>query len=104
MTVEPDLKRFDFDPYFLMWNCVLFYPDPENRNLENRVLFNHSGNDGSIPCFQHKTCGSLVRCQGKYPPRKCPGCEADTALEQKMREARGESTGDPREAHVDGIS
>jgi hypothetical protein len=77
---ETDLKRVDYEPYFEMWNSVLFYPNPDAK--ENEILLaGHRGDLGSLPCHQHKTCGGLIKAVSKYPPRVCVHCKADTAQE-----------------------
>lgn len=74
MTIE-------FEPYFLRWDSVLFYPDPSKKNVP---LYNYEGEGGSIQCYQHKLCGALVRLDArvKYPPRVCPHCHIDTTKEE----------------------
>lgn len=78
----------DFEEYFLMWNSVLFYPNPVNRNV---VIHGYSGNAGTIPCHEHKTCKAKVAARSPFPPRVCPGCGADTLKEiQSQSEERKE--------------
>lgn len=77
---EPDFKRVDFEPFFLRWNSVMFYPNPENRENE-RLLHGYAGEGGVIPAHQHKTCEGLVNATTKYPPRVCPHCGVDTDTE-----------------------
>jgi hypothetical protein len=74
---EPDLKRVDFEPYFMRWNSVIHYPKPGVP----QVIHGYSGNASVIPCHQHVTCMRLVLAQTKYPPRICPHCGADTKAE-----------------------
>jgi len=80
---ETDPKRADYEPYFEMWDSVMFYP-----NLASGVkqeIYGHTGEAGMMPCYQHQTCGAMVKLGafnlGKYPPRVCPGCKVDTAKE-----------------------
>lgn len=70
----------DYEPYFDRWNCVLFYPSHDDPNRE-RILHGHSGDIGSVPCFQHKTCMCLVKVIEIKPPRVCPHCHIDTVTE-----------------------
>lgn len=72
--------KIDKEPYFDMWNCVLFAPSSEASEGRS-LLSGHAGSTGTIPCFQHKTCGALVKCEDVKPPRTCPHCHADTAKE-----------------------
>lgn len=88
MSVETDLKRVDYDPYFERWNSVMFYPSPLMR--ENQLLFEgHRGNGGTFPGHQHKTCFGIVKATVKYPPRVCPLCKVDTSTEVTGRETPG---------------
>src|SRR4051812_16388270 len=83
---EPDLKRADYEPYFEQWNSVLHYPNPALPKAEHLTIHGYSGDLGSVPCYQHKTCGGLVLLgafsNGEYPPRVCPECGVDTAKEE----------------------
>lgn len=74
-------QHADFESYFLRWNSVLFYPNPENTAEAKKILHGHSGEAGVIPCHQHKTCEALVRADSKFPPRVCPHCGIDTNIE-----------------------
>lgn len=71
----------DFELYFLMWNSVLFYPNPADTSAAREILHGHAGATGTIPCHQHITCEALVKAETKYPPRTCPHCHIDTKLE-----------------------
>lgn len=77
--------RSDYEPYFEMWNSVLHFPNPSLPKVKHVTIHGFSGDLGSVPCYQHKTCGAFVLLgafnNGKYPPRICPGCQADTSLE-----------------------
>jgi predicted RNA-binding Zn-ribbon protein involved in translation (DUF1610 family) len=72
----------DFEPYFLMWDSVLFFPD---ANSKNAPIFGHVDQIGSIPCYVHTTCGAHVRLDDKFPKRFCPACGADTMIEARER-------------------
>lgn len=81
---ETDLARTDYAPYFDRWNSVLHFPNPAQPSRHKKI-HGHSGDAGSIPCYEHKTCGGLVKLGayglGKYPPRICPECGVDTVTE-----------------------
>lgn len=68
----------DFEPWFVMWDSVLFLP---GANTENIPLYGHTDEIGSIPCYRHRTCGALVKLDDKFPKRVCPHCGVDTKLE-----------------------
>jgi hypothetical protein len=72
--------RPDFEEYFLMWDSVLFYPEPGKRENEIPLYF-HAGEHGSIPCHQHRFCKALIKAETRFPPRVCPHCEVDTQME-----------------------
>jgi hypothetical protein len=82
---EPDLARADYAAYFERWDSVLHYPNPALPKEYRQKIYGYSGDQSSVPCYRHRTCGALVRLGafdlGKYPPRICPGCMADTAEE-----------------------
>jgi hypothetical protein len=82
---ETDIKRTDYEPYFDMWDSVLHYPNPEIPKSQHQKIHGYTGDLGSVPCYQHKTCGGLVLLgafgNGKYPPRVCPECSCDTSKE-----------------------
>jgi len=78
---EAALHKVDFEPYFLRWNSVLHYPRPGLPRSQRQKIHNYTGEEGSVPCHQHKTCEALVWANVKYPPRVCPGCGVDTATE-----------------------
>jgi hypothetical protein len=82
---ETDLKRTDYEPYFERWNSVLHFANPAMPKSGLQKIHGHSGDAGSVPCYQHKTCNALVLLgafgNGKFPPRVCPGCGVDTATE-----------------------
>ena len=72
--------RPDFEDFFLMWDSVLFYPNPMAK--ENEILLaGHSGDNGVIPCHQHRACKSCVKAETRFPPRVCPHCGKDTQHE-----------------------
>jgi hypothetical protein len=71
----------DYEPWFERWNSVMFYPNPTARKLD---IFGWSGESGTLPCHEHKTCKSKVLAKNPYPPRVCPGCGIDTLVEQGM--------------------
>lgn len=73
---ETDLGRVDFEPYFLAWDSVLFYPASDNPS--NRQISGYRGDNAAVPCHQHITCNGLVLAEEKYPPRICPHCHIDT--------------------------
>lgn len=81
----------DFEPYFLMWDSVLFFPD---ANTSNIPLYGDMDEIGSIPCYQHRSCGALVKLTDKYPKRVCPHCGVDTLQEYKEQKAREEENGE----------
>lgn len=93
---EIDLKRVDYEPYFEMWASAMHYPNParNDRTSPNPVI-GHRGDAEVIPVHWHKEgprgCGALVRADSKYPPRICPGCGVDTAVEAKEAEENGQS-------------
>ena len=78
----------DFEPWFTMWDSVLFFPTGDQSNTP---LYGHIGDLGSIPCHQHRACKALVKCEDKYPPRHCPHCGVDTKIEEREARARGEA-------------
>lgn len=88
---ETDLKRVDFQTYFLMWNSVLHFPNP--MSPVRQKIHGYNGELGTIPCHQHKTCGGMVHATVKYPPRVCPECHRDTQAEHDESEKRIFSSG-----------
>lgn len=76
----------DYEPYFEMWNSVLYYPNPELPKSQLPKVHGRRGDGGSIPCHHHKTCGALVEAEEVFPPKVCPGCGVDTATEVNRRE------------------
>ncbi len=92
---ESDLKRVDYEPYFEMWQGAAHYPNPARNDRTNpNPVHGYSGDGGMIPCHWHrggpKGCGALIEAKSKYPPRICPGCGTDTAMEAEEAE-NGES-------------
>jgi len=80
----------DYEPYFEMWNSVMHYPNPaRNERTNPNPIHGHRGDEQVIPAHQHKTCQGLVRAVEKYPPRVCPVCGVDTALEVSQRSPGG---------------
>lgn len=75
----------DYEPYFDRWNSVLHYPNPALKKPLLKIHGLDSAKGGSVPCYQHKTCGGMVLLGafnlGKYPPAICPECKADTRKE-----------------------
>lgn len=69
----------DFDEYFMMWDSVLFFPNPEDP--KNSILFGHSGDVGLIPCHKHRSCGANIKVESPFPPRVCIHCHVDTRKE-----------------------
>lgn len=78
MTKELGDFKSDFEEWFLMWDSVLFYPNPMDKNV---VIHSHAGEGGVIPCHQHRACKGLVKVESPFPPRICPGCGVDSKLE-----------------------
>jgi hypothetical protein len=78
---EADLKRVDFEPYFLMWDSVLHFPNPALPKDGHIRIHGYRGNLGSIPCHRHRACGGLVHASQKIPPKVCPECGSDTSTE-----------------------
>lgn len=72
----------DFEPYFLAWDSVIHYPNPELKPSERKKIHGYeSTTESMMPCYLHKTCGGFVLLSRKYPPRICPECGIDTAEE-----------------------
>lgn len=55
-----------FEPYFLMWDSVLFQPH---------------GSHEQYPMYVHKTCRQGYRTKSKFPVKICPNCGVDTSTE-----------------------
>lgn len=72
----------DFEEHFLMWDSVLFFPNPMSKQV---IVHGHKGESGTIPCHQHRACKALVLADTKYPPRVCPGCGVDTLREFRIQ-------------------
>lgn len=89
MKVKKELGSYppDFEPWFLMWDSVLFLPNADARNVP---LYGHMGDAGLIPCHQHRSCKALIKVTDKYPPRVCVHCGVDTLKEHNDAKARGE--------------
>lgn len=74
----------DFEEWFHQWNSVLFFPNPTAKDIQ---IHGWSGEPGTLPCHEHKTCKAKVYAKSPYPPRVCPGCWVDTLHErEKVRE------------------
>jgi hypothetical protein len=88
MTVKRELGSFpsDYEPWFDMWDSVLFLPNADAKNIP---LYKHVDGIGTIPCHQHRFCKALVRAESKYPPRVCPHCKVDTLKEAKEQKVHG---------------
>jgi hypothetical protein len=70
----------DFEPWFLRWNSVMFFPNPL---VPKTPVYGWTGEAGTLPCHEHKTCKAKVLAKNPYPPRVCPGCGIDTLTEQE---------------------
>jgi hypothetical protein len=84
---ETDLGRTDYEPYFERWNSVLHFPNPALPKSQHQKIHGYSGDLGSIPCYQHKSCGGLVivgLTGSKYPPVFCPECGKNTKTEAEV--------------------
>lgn len=86
---ETDLKRVDFEPYFLRWDSCMFYPNPGNPKAHEAIK-GYSGDGGVLPVHRHQTCQGLVNATQKYPPRVCPHCLIDTSTETTEEERRAD--------------
>lgn len=82
----------DYEEYFERWNSVLFMPNPEAKETDIPVI-GHTGDVGTFPCHQHKTCEGLIKATGPYPPRVCQHCGVDTKLEQEQLSTEERSPG-----------
>lgn len=82
----------DYEEYFERWNSVIYWPNPEVKTSDLPVI-GHTGDPGSFPCHQHKTCMNLIKATGIYPPRVCQWCGVDTADEQKKLATEDRSEG-----------